>query len=171
LFVWARLGNSGSSATTRWRPFSPAGPRRSRACPPAIRTGSCDPWTAWAMAPNVPLVNSAADAESPPASCRCPGAMSGSCGPIRVACVSGEGGAASRRVPDARGPHTVPIVPTILGFASARCQTPVCGTPTSSRVHLIRRHESRNTKSPELVFHGLLGDDGAKTIRCKHGAF
>jgi hypothetical protein len=30
---------------------------------------------------------------------------------------------------------------------------------------LVRRYESRTTKSPELIFSALLGDDGARNVR------
>ncbi len=33
------------------------------------------------------------------------------------------------------------------------------------RTQVIRRYESQNTKSPELIFRALLGDHGARDVR------
>jgi hypothetical protein len=33
------------------------------------------------------------------------------------------------------------------------------------RTQVIRRYESQNTKSPELIFSALLADDGAQNVR------
>ena len=72
-----------------------------------------------AVAPNVPLVNSAADAESPPASCRCPAPC-----PLLWAHSYGmrrrvRGSRVSSDSRYAKPSYGADFLPTILGFASA----------------------------------------------------
>ena len=54
----------------------------------------------------------------------------------------------------------------VLRVAEGRIVERLCGyTRDSCKLRLARRYQFQNTKSPELIFSALVGDDGTRNVR------